>query len=174
MLRLVLGIVLGALVGAAVAALAVKVLMITTLGALVAYPMAVLVGVLTGLVAGKPIWAKGARIEAGLKAVFGALLAAGLMYALRTWVGFEVDLSAFGLGQGALGQLSAVVFPTIAVLLSLVFEVDNLFGKKDDDGDDAGSKTRVAGDKAKVRVGGGEVVEAELESEPRASAKKRR
>ena len=48
-------------------------------------------GVLTGLIAGKPIWAKGGGIEAGIKAFFGALLAAGGMYAVRTWFHMEVD-----------------------------------------------------------------------------------
>jgi hypothetical protein len=64
------------------------------------------------------------------------------------------------------------VFPTIAVLLSVVFEVDNLFGKKEDERD-AGGKTRVAAEKSNVRVGE-DVVEAELESDTRASTKKRR
>ncbi|PIE05592.1 MAG: hypothetical protein CSA75_03960, partial [Sorangium cellulosum] len=77
MLRLVWSVVLAGLVGGTVAALAVKVFGIATMGAILAYPLAVLVGVVVALLAGKPFWTKDARIECGLKAGFGALLAAG-------------------------------------------------------------------------------------------------
>ena len=142
MLRLLWGIVLGILIGGAVAALLIKGLGMVVLGALIAYPAAVLIGALAGLLAGKPIWAKDARIEAGLKAFFGALLAAGLMFALRSWAKLDLDLTRFGLGHGPLGELTVTALPMIAVLLSLVFEVDNLFGK--DDTKDSGDKKRVA------------------------------
>ena len=99
------------------------------MSAVVAYPAAVLVGVLAGLLAGKPIWAKDARIEAGLKAVFGGLLAAGLTFALRSWAKLDLDLTRFGLGKGMLGELAVTALPLISVLLSVVFEVDNLFGQ---------------------------------------------
>ncbi len=133
-----------------------------------------LVGVLVGLLAGKPIWAKGARVEAGLKAAFGALVAAGLMYALRAWVGFDLDLSSAGLGHGAAGMLPVVAFPAIALVLSLLFEVDNMFGKGDDDQGD-GDKKRVSTDKkGKTRVASQDVVEAELESDTSKSARRKR
>ena len=57
---------------------------------------AALTGVLVGLVAGKPIWAKDAKIEAGMKAFIGALLAAGLMYAVRRFLTMPVP---FPLGE---------------------------------------------------------------------------
>ena len=141
MLRLLWGIVLGMVIGGAVAAVLIKGLGIVTLGALLAYPAAVLTGALAGLLAGKPVWAKDARIEAGLKAFFGALLAAGLMFALRAWAKLDLDLTRFGLGQGPIGELAATSLPMIGVLLSLIFEVDNLFGA--DDAKGAGGKKRV-------------------------------
>ncbi len=171
MLRLVWSVVIAGLVGGAVAAIAVKLLGIVTLSALAAYPLAVLVGVIVGLLAGKPVWVPGARVEAGLKAAFGALVAAGLMYALRAWVGFELDLSSAGLGQGAAGLLPVIAFPAVALVLSLLFEVDNMFGT----GQDAGSdKKRIATANSKKRVAAGDVVEAELESDDRDSARRKR
>src|SRR5271165_4338682 len=53
------------------------------------YLFAALVGVLTGLIAGKPIWSKGASIEASLKAVFGAILGAGILFGLR-YIPFDI------------------------------------------------------------------------------------
>ncbi len=170
MLRLLWSVVLAGLVGGAVAALAVKVFGIVTLSALAAYPLAVLVGVVVGLLAGKPVWVEGARIEAGLKAAFGALVAAGLMWALRTWVGFEVDLSAASLGHGAAGLLPVIAFPAVALVLSLLFEIDNMFGKGQGDGD----KKRVAAPATGKRVASGEEVEHEAESVSRGSERRKR
>jgi len=169
MLRLLWSVVLAGLVGGAVAALAVKVFGIVTLSALAAYPLAVLVGVVVGLLAGKPVWVKGARVEAGLKAAFGALVAAGLMWALRTWVGFDVDLSAASLGQGAAGLLPVIAFPAVALVLSLLFEVDNMFGK----GQDAADKKRIAAPTTGKRVASGEEVEQEAESVTRGSERRK-
>ena len=87
--RLLVGLILGAIVGGLVAAGLVAglhvLLFAGTTGVVLAYLTAAATGVLTGLVAGKPIWASGAKIEAGLKAFFGALIAAGLMFAARRW-----------------------------------------------------------------------------------------
>src|SRR3979409_2609457 len=92
--RLFLGLVLGLVVGGLLAAGIFAGLKIETFagstGGALAYLAAAFAGVLTGLVAGKPIWASGAKVEAGLKAFFGALIAAGLMFALRQWAGFWV------------------------------------------------------------------------------------
>jgi hypothetical protein len=122
------------------------------ISALWAYLFAALNGVLVGLFAGKPIWAKGARIEAGLKAGFGALLGVGLMFALRKWVGLGFDLSSMGLGQGAIGTSVALSFPIVATVMALLFEVDNMFGG-DDKG--AGGKKRIGG-QSKARIAAGE------------------
>src|ERR1700752_3726591 len=105
--RLLVGLVLGFIVGGLVAAGMVAGLHIVdfafiTGGAALAYLAAAVTGVLTGLVAGKPIWASGAKVEAGLKAFFGALIGVGLMFALRQWAGnVRLDLSAIGAGGPA-------------------------------------------------------------------------
>src|SRR5258708_13626590 len=89
--RLFVGLVLGLVVGALLAAGLVAGLKVDTFlgsgGGAMAYVAAALTGVMTGLVAGKPIWAPGAKGEAGLKALFGALLGAGAMFALRQCAG---------------------------------------------------------------------------------------
>jgi hypothetical protein len=106
--RLFVGLVIGAIVGGLVAAGVIAGLGWVTLAGLPAflgYALAAATGALTGLVAGKPIWASGGQIEAGLKAFFGALLAAGGLYAIRTWLHFDVDLAVAHAGSGLVGEL---------------------------------------------------------------------
>ncbi|MGA3120582.1 MAG: hypothetical protein ABSF69_07395 [Polyangiaceae bacterium] len=136
--RLLVGLVLGSLVGALlavglVAGLKVAVFADGAGGAVLAYFAAALAGVLTGLVAGKPIWASGAGIEAGLKAFFGALLGAGAMFALRRWAtAWALDLSTFGAGgPDSAGHLPAVSLPLIGAVLGALFELDNTSGAED-------------------------------------------
>jgi len=115
------------------------------------YLLAVGTGVLVGLVAGKPIWAEGARIEAGLKAVFGAAVGAGLLYALRSWVSVGLDLSLLKLGQGPIGTNPVLALPLVATALALLYEVDNMFGKSEPANGAKGK--RIAQDRpAKARV----------------------
>ena len=131
---------------------------LVTFGALIAYAAAVVTGVLTGLIAGKPIWARDARIEAGLKAFAGAFLGAAVMFALRRWVGVDVSLGE--LGQGVVGELPAVSLPLIGVALALVFELDHSVGRESETSEK--TKTRVLTDKARVSVD----AEAESLEEP--------
>ncbi len=121
--RLSLGLAKGVLVGGAIAALLIYGFGLSAFGTGLAYLTAVLVGVLTGLIAGKPIWAKDARIEAGLKAFVGSLVAAAAMFGLRKWVGINLDLGAFGVGT--VGELPIVSLPIIATVLALFYEIDN-------------------------------------------------
>jgi hypothetical protein len=105
--------------------------------AIVAYVAAALAGVLVGLVAGKPIWAKDAKIEAGMKAFVGALLGAGLMYAARRWLTFPVPVPLGELGganlslgeaagsAGTFGGLAITSLAAIAALLGGFYEADN-------------------------------------------------
>jgi hypothetical protein len=160
--RLLVGLVLGLVVGGLVAAGFVQGLHILTFGegtggALFAYASAAVTGVLTGLVAGKPIWASGAKIEAGLKAFFGALLAAGLMFALRQWGGaIPVPTTVFTPAGLHLGDLPATALPLLAAVLGGFFELDNTGGDESDASGASGtkgSKKRVAeGDGAKARA----------------------
>lgn len=159
--RLFVGLFLGALVGAILAAVLVQGLGVTTfdgsaLGATAAYLAAALTGVFTGLIAGKPIWSADGKIEAGLKAFFGALVALGGMFVLRTWVHVMVDLSALkaSAGPAEIGQLPAVSLPIIAAVLAGFFELDNTeSGDKDAKNEKSGAlesrasrKVRVAGE----------------------------
>jgi hypothetical protein len=125
--RLLVGLVLGVVIGGMVAAAIVKGLGVTSFvasgGPALAYIAAIATGVLAGLVAGKPIWAKGAWIEVGLKAFFGSLLAAGAMFALRKWGAVSVNLAA--LGSGTLGDLPVTSLPIISTVLSVFYELDN-------------------------------------------------
>lgn len=166
--RLVIGLVKGVLVGAVLAAVLVLGLHIETFGgALFAYLAAVVSGVLVGFVAGKPIWQKGARIEAGLKAFAGALLAAGAMFAIRRWLGMHVDLSAFHAGSGAIGDLPATSLPLVATALAVIFELDNT-------GDDDASP-RESAKATRARVAAGSAAGAlDEEDEPEAGARQTR
>jgi hypothetical protein len=151
--RLLVGLVIGLVLGGLLAAVLIKGLAITVFGAgagglAMALLFAAITGVVVGLIAGKPIWASGGQIEAGLKAFFGALLAAGLMYGVRRFLTTEIDLSSLGAGSGALGALPATTLPIIAALLGGFYEVDNTPEpeKKDD-------KKPASKPAAKVRVG---------------------
>ncbi len=123
--RLLLGAFVGGLVGALAAAVLLKGLALASVPALVLYLTATAVGAVTGLVAGKPIWSSGGKIEAGLKSLFGAVLAAGALYALRRFVHTSVDLSTYGAGVGEIGELPAVALPLIAATLGGFFGLDN-------------------------------------------------
>ena len=161
--RLLIGLVLGLVVGGLVAAGLVQGLGMLQFGTdaggvLFAYVASALTGVLTGLVAGKPIWAAGARIEAGLKAFFGALLAAGLMFALRQWVHVvPPSLGAITPKDIEVGFLPIVSLPVVAAVLGTFFEIDNTGGddkdgKKKDDGGKKRGAVGVANGKGKARV----------------------
>jgi hypothetical protein len=129
--RLFSGLFAGLLVGGVLAAVIVAPLKTATFegagGSVLAYGAAALVGALTGLVTGKPIWAADAKIEAGLKAFFGVLLACGGMFALRRWVPhLTIDLRAVGAGGPApVGALPAAALPILAAALGALFELDN-------------------------------------------------
>ncbi len=187
--RLLLGLVLGLVVGGLVAAglvagLHVPLFVAGAGGVVLAYLAASVTGVLTGLVAGKPIWASGAKIEAGLKALFGALLGAGLMFALRQWVHVTPDLALLAPGvtpaelQGVgIAQLPAVSLPLIAAVLGGFFELDNTAGPAEAEAKGGGAKKRVADAKtngqAKKRVAGEDEGEEEEEA-PAASKRAKR
>ena len=154
--RLLFGLIFGLLVGAALTAAVIKglgMLAFTgTSGAILAYVFAAVTGVLVGLVAGKPIWASGGQIEAGLKAVVGAIVAAGGMFAMRRWLNLDLDLHSLGVGPAtaqAAGLLPAVTLPAIAAVLGAFYEADNTPEEAADKnpkskGGAAGGKVRVA------------------------------
>lgn len=177
--RLVIGLFLGTVIGAIMAAILVQGLGVksfadSSLGAVGAYLSAAVTGIVTGLVAGKPIWSADGKLEAGLKAFFGALIALGGMFVLRQWVNFEVDLTALKASDGptALGQLPATTLPLIAAVLAGFFELDNTGNDSKDAKDARGGEQAKGG--AKVRVAREDAAEDEEVEEAAAPAKKRR
>jgi hypothetical protein len=134
--RLLIGIVKGLIVGALVGFGLAK-LGFAAPVAVIAYLAAALSGVLIGLIAGKPIWAKDAKIEAGMKAFAGALLGAGLMYAARRFLTMPVPIPLGELGaanlslgeapgaQGSIGGLAITSLAAITALLGGFYEADN-------------------------------------------------
>ena len=174
--RLIVGLILGTVIGAVVAAVLVQGLgMALFSNAVFAYLAAAATGVITGLVAGKPIWSADGKIEAGLKAFFGILLGLGGMFVLRTWVNFDVDLSMLKAGEGPLGALPAASLPIIAAVLAGFYEIDNSPSdgdKKDGEASGGASSKKGTGNK-KVRVADeDESAEDDQDEEP-ASAKKK-
>ncbi|MEJ7735299.1 MAG: hypothetical protein WKG00_39705 [Polyangiaceae bacterium] len=130
LIGLLKGLVVGGLIGFGLAQLG-----FAMPGAIIAYLMAPLVGVLVGLVAGKPIWAKDARIEAGMKAAVGAILAPLLLFAARRWL--QVPLpeplgEAFGATGAVAGTLGGMAVTSLAMVAAVVggfFEADNTPGE---------------------------------------------
>ena len=167
--RLIIGLITGFIMGAIVAAILVKGLALTVFSGLLAYVFAAVTGVFVGLVAGKPIWAKGGQIEAGLKAVVGAVVGAVAMFALRRWVEVPVDLSTIGAGSGVLGSLPAASLPIIAAMLGGFYELDNT-----DEPDEAkkAAKPGKSASGTKVRVAAQEAAEEEADAEPPKRAKR--
>lgn len=175
--RLIVGLVLGTVIGGVVAAVLVQGLgMLLFSNAVFAYLAAAATGIITGLVAGKPIWSADGKIEAGLKAFFGVLLALGGMFALRTWANVHLDLSMLKAGEGTLGQLPAASLPIIAAVLAGFYEIDNSpsdAGDKKDGDASAGSSSKKASGK-KVRVADeDEAADEDVDDEPAAKKKGR-
>jgi len=186
--RLLTGMVIGLVVGALAAAALIKGLHVlafaaTGVGTMTAYLAALATGAFVALVAGKPVWAKGAWIEVGLKAFFGSLLAAGGMFALRKWGVMPLSLASFGAGPTeltALGYLPAAALPIIATVLSVFFEIDNTDAPEEKEpgkalsAKQASPKALPGSTKPQVRVAASPSDEAESEEEPAPSKKKQR
>ena len=129
LIRLFLGLLKGVIVGG-LAGFALAKLGFVVPGAVVAYGAAALVGVLVACIAGKPIWAKGARIEVGMKALVGALLAPALLYAARRWVTFELPFDLGGMVglesvKAPLGTFALTSYAMVAAVLAAFFDADN-------------------------------------------------
>lgn len=162
--RLLIGLVLGALVGAIAAAALIKGLGVVSFGLILALVSAAATGAVVGLVAGKPIWASGAKIEGGLKAGAGAVLGVIAMFLVRKFLGESIDLTNFGAGAGTIGDLPATSLPIVAAVLGGFFEADNTPEAKSDDKSSANDKKRVD---AKMRVASEESEELEEPAPPK-------
>lgn len=140
------------------AALLVFWLGIGSLSGLMAYIAAVVTGLSVALIAGKPIWVRGAWVEVLLKAIAAALLGAGLLFAARSTL--DVSASLGPLGAGKLTELPFVILPALGTLLAVFFEIDNT-------GDDqaAPPAERQAGARRRVEPNALSGVDEELEAE---------
>lgn len=171
--RLLLGLVKGLLIGALLGFGLAK-LGLGAPGLIIALGAAALCGVLVGLVAGKPIWAKDAKIEAGMKAFVGAFLGAGLMFAARKWLTMEVTLPLQGLvdaqaSSGAIGMLAITSLAMITAVLGGFYEADNDPAEGQGQGGATTGK-RVAAGGPRVGASAGEELgdeELEAEAEPK-------
>ncbi|MEZ4300099.1 MAG: hypothetical protein R3B70_34445 [Polyangiaceae bacterium] len=168
------GLVLGALLGFGLVKLGMAVP-----GAVVAYIAAAVTGILIGLVAGKPIWAKDARIEAGMKAGVGALLGVGLMFAARRWLTMPVPdglltLTKATVAEGTtatLGGFSMTSLAAIAALLGGFYDADNT---PEPDKPEAKKESSAPADKKRIATPTeDEEFEDELEAEPEKKKEKK-
>jgi hypothetical protein len=141
--RLVVGLLLGLVIGGLLGYGLFSVFP-TAMGGILAYAFAAVTGVIVGLVAGKPIWAKEGAIEAGLKAFVGALLGCGILFGLR-FLSFKVPAVAMfpaeEIGKHPLASLMA-----ISTVLAMFYEIDNDAPKDEPKARIAGPKSRVATD----------------------------
>ncbi|WP_437779248.1 hypothetical protein [Sorangium sp. So ce1097] len=175
--RLILGIVKGLIVGGLLGFGLAK-LGLGAPSAIVAYLAAALAGVLVGLVAGKPIWAKDAKIEAGMKAAVGALLGAGLMYAARRWLTLPVPVPLGELGganlslgeaagsPGTIGGLAITSLAAIAALLGGFYEADNDPSDEATPGATPEEKAAAGGNKRIAASAAADDLEDDLDVEP--------
>lgn len=182
--RLLFGIVKGLIVGGLLGFALAKMGFIAP-GAIVAYLGAAVTGVLIGLVAGKPIWAKDAKIEAGMKAVVGALLGAGLMWAVRRWLGgIPVPVSLGSLAApnlslheastyGTVGGLALTSLPVVSAVLGAFYDVDNTPGSDTEPKQTEPAKVEGATAKPKLPAAAAQKLLDELDDEDEAPAEKR-
>jgi hypothetical protein len=127
--RALVGLLLGLLVGGLAAVGLVAGLKITAFEGstlLLGYLATAVSGIVTGLIAGAPVWRPDAKIEASLKATFGCLGAVLCLFVLRKWAnGWDLDLHALQLGSSRPIGSSPVALPVISGLLGALFELDN-------------------------------------------------
>ncbi|MDO9015729.1 MAG: hypothetical protein Q8S73_36105 [Deltaproteobacteria bacterium] len=146
--RLIIGILKGLILGGGMAVALYMLAHIGSVSGFWGYLLYGVLGAITGVVAGKPLWKPGAWIEALLRGVFGIAVGCGL-YALGAVVltGSAIDFTALlgSLPAGAstptqLYQQPLIMAPMFATLYASLIELDN-----DGKGEDAGStKVRVA------------------------------
>ena len=173
------GLLKGAFVGGSAAAGLLFGLHVATFGLALAFALAAGVGAVVGLVAGKPIWREGARIEAGLKSFVGALLGAAALWGLSHWqtamnllTSIQKAIPVANLSTTDAAQaVPVLVLPAIAMTIAMLFELDNT-------PEPEGAKKRVSALPAekRVRVAGKSTADAALAEEeaevPRSRAKR--
>lgn len=142
--RLLLGVLKGILIGGLVGSLWVFGLGLPLMTGFLSYLAAIFTGVCAALLAGKPVWARGAWIEVLLKSIAAAVLGFGVLYAVRNWL--DTTLSAGPLGQGSFSELPLVMLPFVATVLAVLFEVDNTDEPTTEPPADRAERPRIAAD----------------------------
>lgn len=144
--RLLLGLLKGLLIGGLVGSLLVFGLGLPLMVGFLSYLAAIFTGVCTALLAGKPVWARGAWIEVLLKSVAAAVLGFGVLYGVRNWL--DTTLSVGPLGQGSVSELPLVMLPLVATILAVFFEIDNTDEPTTETRADGAKRLRVDGETA--------------------------
>lgn len=172
LLRLLVGLIKGLVLGA-LAGFGLAYVGLAAPPALIAYPAAIVMGLVIACLAGKPIWAKGARIEVGMKAVVAAIFAPLLLLAARSWVtmGLPLDPATLGLDAtgASLGMFSITSYAMVAAVLAGFFDADNDPGEPEE-----ASPTGKATGKKRIASGDGDEAEAMAEAEAVDAASLRR
>ncbi len=166
--RLLIGLVKGLLVGSLLGLGLVKLGEPVLDSSVVAYLAAAVTGILTGLVAGKPIWAKDAKIEAGTKAAVGAVLGLGLMVAVRHWLfamPIPLQLGSLAPEHATIGGFAMTALAAIAGVLGGFYEADN--DAPPEEAEARSGSSQKAGGPKRIAASHAELEEEEeLESEP--------
>lgn len=124
-----------------------------------AYVAAAVVGMLVALIAGKPIWAKDARIEVGMKVAAGAVLAPLAMWGVRSFLtmGLPFDpstlpgLESVSASSATLGTFFVTSLAIIGGVLAGFYDADNQPGS----GAKAGAEKTSQGSGGKQRIAAG-------------------
>jgi len=153
--RMLLGLLKGGLIGGLVGyGLAVAGLGVTS--ALIAYPIAALVGVLVALIAGKPVWAEDSKIQVYLKMGVGALFAPGLLFLARRFLtmGLPFDAGVLpGVSQlqsaPAIGMFAVSALAMVGAVLAAFYDADN---SPDGQGDDKEAQSSKKASASKRRI----------------------
>ncbi|MFO0660978.1 MAG: hypothetical protein U0165_14275 [Polyangiaceae bacterium] len=106
-------------------------------GAFLAYVLAVVLGAMTGLIAGKPIWSSGAGIEAGLKSFFGMGLGALGLFLVHRFLPLDplVNMIPQLSSQSPAPGYNLLALPIVSTLIAMLYEIDNT--PEQDDGSKA-------------------------------------
>jgi len=128
LLRALLGLIKGGIVGGAIGFGAWKV---GLAGGSPLYLVYGLVGLLTGIVCGKPLWRHETLVTPLLKGVVGLLFAMGVYWLIgKTLPGMKLPLgTALGLPDQPLASLPVVLGPLVGILYGVFVEVDDGEGK---------------------------------------------
>lgn len=127
LVRLLVGLVKGIVVGGLIGLALASVLGAVPSSAIFVYLAAAVVGAVVGLVAGKPIWSADGKIEAGLKAGFGALLSLGLLWLVRRFVSVPLPFSLGALVEAkrTLGESAVTSLALVGGALGAFYDADN-------------------------------------------------